>query len=326
MIRQGTASGRYPNANDFSRELEVSRQTVVRDLDFLRDEEGAPIEYVNDSWGYRLMDPGWQLSPVTLSTEEVFAFSVGKKVFEAFEGTPLDMGMRSVLRKIGESLQGNVTIDLESLTDDMTVLREDHVIQDRGIWAAVARCVDKREWMRIEYQRFDGEVKRYTIAPYHMIFYHGNWYAVGKREALSEPGEPTPPSGHPSKGGDQLVTFAVSRIREIEGAGEYFEIPESFDPKEHVRQAFGIVRGDKPFRVKLLFSKKIATYIREREWHPTQKMVDRRDGSLELSFETAGWKELVRWILSWQPDVKVISPKRLRDRIREKMVQGLALC
>lgn len=52
MIPQGTVSGRYPDASDFSRELEVSRQTVVRDLDFLRDEEGAPIEYVQDSWGW----------------------------------------------------------------------------------------------------------------------------------------------------------------------------------------------------------------------------------------------------------------------------------
>jgi len=45
----------------------------------------------------------------------------------------------------------------------------------------------------------------------------------------------------------------------------------------------------------------------------------RKDGWLELTFRTAGWKELVRWILSWQPDVRVLSPKALRDRIREKL-------
>lgn len=55
--------------------------------------------------------------------------------------------------------------------------------------------------------------------------------------------------------------------------------------------------------------------IEERIWHPTQNMKRRRDGSLEMNFETTEWKELVRWILSWQPDVKVLLPKRLRDRI-----------
>ena len=43
----------------------------------------------------------------------------------------------------------------------------------------------------------------------------------------------------------------------------------------------------------------------------------------ELRMETAGWKALVQWILSWQPDVSVLSPIRLRDRVMQKMQQGL---
>jgi predicted DNA-binding transcriptional regulator YafY len=52
--------------------------------------------------------------------------------------------------------------------------------------------------------------------------------------------------------------------------------------------------------------------------------VDKRDGSVELTMETGGWNELVRWILSWQPDVKALSPKRLRERVREKLRQAVA--
>jgi predicted DNA-binding transcriptional regulator YafY len=51
----------------------------------------------------------------------------------------------------------------------------------------------------------------------------------------------------------------------------------------------------------------------------------RSDGSfqVELTFETTGWKELVRWVLSWQPDVRVLAPKALRDRVRVKLQQAL---
>jgi len=77
-------------------------------------------------------------------------------------------------------------------------------------------------------------------------------------------------------------------------------------------------------QVRLLFAAKIATYIEERVWHPEQLMRRRADDMLEMEFETTGWKELVRWILSWQPDVEVLSPKRLRERIELKMRQGLA--
>jgi len=39
--------------------------------------------------------------------------------------------------------------------------------------------------------------------------------------------------------------------------------------------------------------------------------------------ETTGRKELVRWILSWMPDVQVLAPKSLRDRITQKLKEGL---
>ena len=45
MVREGAETGYLPNSSDFMREFEVSRRTVARDLDFLRDEERAPLAY-----------------------------------------------------------------------------------------------------------------------------------------------------------------------------------------------------------------------------------------------------------------------------------------
>jgi hypothetical protein len=78
--------------------------------------------------------------------------------------------------------------------------------------------------------------------------------------------------------------------------------------------------------VRLLFAKGVATYIRERVWHRSQELRKRSDGSLELRLETSGRKELARWILSWMPHVEVLAPGELRDRVRERMRQGLARC
>ena len=52
--------------------------------------------------------------------------------------------------------------------------------------------------------------------------------------------------------------------------------------------------------------------------------IERRDGRLEVRLKTAGWNELVRWILAWQPDVKVLAPLALRRRVVEKMQAGIA--
>ena len=60
---------------------------------------------------------------------------------------------------------------------------------------------------------------------------------------------------------------------------------------------FGIAHGEKPERIRLLFSAKVATYIRERVWHPSQILLEHRNASLEMRLETSGQKELVREVL-----------------------------
>ena len=76
-------------------------------------------------------------------------------------------------------------------------------------------------------------------------------------------------------------------------------------------------------KVRLLFEPKLAVYITEWQWHATQEFRTRRDGRVEMRLETTGRKELIRWVLSWMPDVKVLAPKSLRDRIAEKLQDGL---
>ena len=168
MIREGTRTGRYPNAGVFRAELEVSRPTVMRDLDFLRCEENAPIEYVPSGFGYRLTDATWALPPAQLSRQEIFAFSIARKLLERFHGTALELDMRSVLNKIAESLEGTITVDAGALTEHFTVLGDDYVVQVPETWKAVAQGVERREVLEVHYQRFDGEKKQYLLEPYHL--------------------------------------------------------------------------------------------------------------------------------------------------------------
>jgi predicted DNA-binding transcriptional regulator YafY len=341
MIREGTRTGRYCNASDFIRELEIARRTVIRDLDFLRDEENAPVEYDESRKGYYLSDPTWSLPPARLSRKELFAFSIARKLLERFHGTALDLDLRSVMNKIAESLEGTITVDLGALTEHFTVLGEDYVLQDPAIWKAVSQCVERHEAVEVRYQKFNGEEKTYLLEPYHLISYHGNWYVLGRERMasafVSRLRRDNEDGGRKTEGrrqraearvrrteGEEIRTFAVSRIRSVRGRGEFFVVPKSFDVKTHIERAFGIVRGEETMEVRLLFSKTVAAYIRERVWHPSQTMIDRKGGALELRLKTAGWKELVRWILSWQPDVKVLAPQALRDRVAVKLKQGLA--
>jgi hypothetical protein len=68
---------------------------------------------------------------------------------------------------------------------------------------------------------------------------------------------------------------------------------------------------------------KLAVYITERQWHPSQEFRTRADGRVEMRLDTRGRKELIRWVFSWMPDMKVLAPKGLRDRVADKLWDGL---
>jgi proteasome accessory factor B len=290
MIREGTRAGPLPNYGDFTRELEVSRRTLMRDLDFLRDDHHAPIAYDDSRKGFRLTDPTFKLAPVELTQREVFTFSIARKLLERFEGTPLEMDMRSVLAKIADNLQGTVSRDVESLTDQFTVLCEDHARVDHEIWQMAGRAINQSERLRLRYQRFDGVTRDYSVEPYHLVAYHGNWYLLALNTAAG-----------------RLETFALSRCRSLAGTGQHFPRTTEFDPTAFFKDAFGISQADQPWKVRLLFAREVATYIRERIWHPSQNMRQRRDGTLEFRLETSSHKELTRWILSWMPHLQVLA-------------------
>jgi len=122
----------------------------------------------------------------------------------------------------------------------------------------------------------------------------------------------------------RMETFALSRCRSLAGSGQHFGRRVGFDARVFFKDAFGISQAERPWKVRLLFAQEVATYIRERSWHASQELRERRDGRLELRLETSGRKELSRWILSWMPHLKVLAPRQLRDRVRQRLLLGLA--
>ena len=158
----------------------------------------------------------------------------------------------------------------------------------------------------MSYPRFDGAAGLYVVEPHHLAAYHGNWYLLAVNPAAGK-----------------METFALSRCREVGTTGEHFQRSPTFDARAFLREGFGITRAEKPWRVRLRFSRQVATYVKERVWHASQQLRERRDGSLEMTLETSGRKELLRWLLSWMPEVKVLAPCELRARVVASMKAGL---
>jgi predicted DNA-binding transcriptional regulator YafY len=142
------------------------------------------------------------------------------------------------------------------------------------------------------------EENRRQVDPYHLTVYDGGYYLVGYchwRETER--------------------IFAVERIRELRMLPLRCAVRAGFDAEEYLKHIWGIVKGEL-VPVKVIFSHSVSRYIRDRLWHPSQKLRELPDGRLELSLRVADTLEVRRWILGYGPDAEVVEPVTLREALR----------
>ena len=84
-----------------------------------------------------------------------------------------------------------------------------------------------------------------------------------------------------------------------------------------MRDSFGVHSGEGEFEVVVRFNARAADYIREKKWHASQSLRERKDGSLELKMKLSSLAEVERWVLSWGGDAVVVKPRELAAAVRE---------
>ena len=85
-----------------------------------------------------------------------------------------------------------------------------------------------------------------------------------------------------------------------------------------MKDALVVMRGT-PIEVELLFDKPTSAWVKDRQWHPSQKTTERKDGRLAMSVRAADTRELVGWVLHFGSGVQVVSPESFRDKVRAEV-------
>jgi len=86
-IHQALQSGKYPNASKLAREMEVSTKSIHRDLEFMRDRLGLPLEYDGSRFGYFYTQEVSSFPTMQVTEGELFALLVAEKALQQYRGT-----------------------------------------------------------------------------------------------------------------------------------------------------------------------------------------------------------------------------------------------
>jgi predicted DNA-binding transcriptional regulator YafY len=290
---------RYPSRQELAERLEVSPRTIQRDLDLLRDELGAPIEYDKMRGGYYYTNDQFSLIPLHLNVQEQLALQLAYLFSKQIADPLLQDMMYSAMEKIVYLFPNQVSMDLEEWDGIISSAQDTFYNQQmRGHFLLILNAIEKNQCLEMVYHSFSSQtVHNRRIDPYHLRKSRGTWYLIAychKRNSMR--------------------MFALQRIHSLRILDETFE-RQPFDIEDYMKGAFFEERGDQVFEVVLRFSAKQAPYIKERIWHSSQELYEETDGSVILRLQVSGLDSIKRWVLSHGKEVEVIEPLQLKNAV-----------
>ncbi len=291
---------RYPNRFSLAEEWETSYKTIQRDLDYMRYELDAPLAYSAKQRGYYYTEEQYQLPAINIRESDLFAIYLADKLLGQYEGTPVYDSLRSVFQKIEASLPEKVATRPGNDQWLFTVLPPFATVILPEVLATVFDCLRTSTRLEIEYRNPGGEPVWRQVDPYHGVRFEGDWYVVGHCHLRGA-----------------IRTFSLARMITAKKGREFFSLPAHFDFRRLFGSHFGIHWGEGEVEVQIWFAAQAAAYVRERQWHPSQNILEQLDGSLILTMTVNHLLELKRWILSWGDAAQVLEPLSLIEEIRK---------
>lgn len=305
---QRVASGDYPNCQQMAREMEFSPRTLYRDIDFMRDRLGIPIEFDALRNGYYFSGEVASFPEVKLQVADLVALFVGEKVLSQYSGTGLERHLRGVFERLLGTMRDEISISWQELDTMMSFKVSGTAERDISLFDELAGAVSRLLEIEIIYQKLAAKKPECRkVHPLHLTSFNGFWYLLGH-----------------DVGRNAIRTFALSRIESIKTTGQTFERPKDFDPNKWFKNSFGIFHEEgQPIRVRVKFEPPVSRLIAERQWHTSQQLRQLDGDSIEISLLVSNLTEVRNWIMSWGGAAEVIEPEKLRTMICEEAVRML---
>ena len=133
------------------------------------------------------------------------------------------------------------------------------------------------------YTAQSGEVKWRTVNPLHLRNHLGDWYLIAWDHGRNKP-----------------LDFHCGRIRELEINEEEFSLPEGFELESYLASGFGMIRGQEPIEVEIIFDEYQSRWMRERgKFHPTEEREELPDGRLSMRMKVTALDGVKRFVMQY---------------------------
>jgi predicted DNA-binding transcriptional regulator YafY len=291
-------------------ELECSRATVYRDVAFLRDALGAPIEGAGgeqSAFRYAVGEgERFELPGLWLSSDELAALLALNELIGR-SGPGVLAGALAPFKARIEHLLSDQGSGKALPIERIRVIPWGERKLDQQVFRIVAGTVLERRQLRFRYRaRTTNADSKRIVSPQRLTHYRDNWYLDGwdhDREALR--------------------SFAVDRISEAHALETVaIDVPDA-DLDELLASSYGIFAGTPKAWATIRFSPHAARWVADEHWHSQQKGEWLPDGRYELKVPYSKSKELLMDVLKYGPDAEIVGPLPLREEMKNLLQLAL---
>ena len=298
--------------DDIEKEFGVSRRTAERMRNAVEDVFG-PLETVDTGekrihWrlrSRRLRDL-MRIAPEEVADLESAAGSLDRSGLteRAKMLRELAVKLRALRRPLDEDA---FDADLEALmqAEGLAMRPGPRTRVEPGLLPMLRDAIKASHKVEFDYEaRSTGRLSRQLVEPYGVL-YGNRAYLIGRTDWSDEP-----------------RLWSLANISKTSVSDQSFVRDPDFDLQEFAERSFGAFQ-EEPVDVVLRFDPGAARDAASFLFHPSQKLIENDDGSLEVQFRAGGLNEMCWHLFPWGEGVTVEQPAELRERLRG-MCDGVA--
>ena len=296
---------------DLQGELEVSRATLKRDLQYLRDRLNAPIVYDRDVNGYRFEAPSgkaprFALPGLWFNASEIHALLMMQNLLAEVQPGLLGPHIAPLQTRL-KSLLGSRDDAPEEVARRIRIVHAANRRSDLQYFEPIASALIKRRRLRLRHwNRGRNEETEREVSPQRLVFYRDNWYLDAWCHLR-----------------DEIRSFAVDAVRHAATVERKAKDVPARQLDAVLAAGYGIFSGRNVRWAKLRFSAASARWVAAEQWHPQQRGSTDAEGRYLLELPYSNPTELVMDILRHGKDVEVLSPAELRASVATTLAAAL---
>ena len=244
---------------------------------------------------YRYVDTSYTLPMYRMNDRERHKLQDAIRVLDHFKGEPLYDWARSFLMQIEAGLfddDSSTYVSFQSNPDYTGLPHFNNLLQ----------AIIQKRVLKLTYKPFGKDPISATIYPYYLKQFNSRWFLIAQE-----------------KGYQRFAHYALDRIEDFkEIAVPYKEADVDFN--EYFDDVIGVtVPPEDAEDIVMKVSAKRFNYIRTKPLHLSQRILEDTPSYAIITINVKVNKELESLILSFGPDMEIISPKPLRDKILAKI-------